>query len=419
MKSFVDAISEAEKVGSQHGKFKALSGIRDNEQRLIVEALNPYRVFHVKKWKRNDNRHAGTDAPIEKFYQLLDNLHDRRLSGNAAVSAVQDTLSWYTPRTAEYLARVLRKDLNCGAKTKTFNKIYPNLKIPIFNVMLAVPMDESYVWRFPTIAEYKYDGQRVIAFVDPNEVEYVTREGRPASFCDGLFDDELTKIATLYGQPLVIDGEVLSKTFQDTMIAKGSSSNKKELKYYVFDWMERREWDKKFTREKQVKRSHDLERIVNTLALNRVIKTESAVLENEDDASNYYAKALENGLEGLIIKDPSAFYQWSRKSAWTKWKPKYQIDLEIIEVIRGKSDGKYRDTCGSIHLKGYDEKTKRKIDTYMGSGLSDRMRDWFWENRNTVPSKTMETECGEFTRAKNSDTWSLRFPVYKKLRDDK
>lgn len=180
MKTFADAIEAAEKVSTKKEKFAALSGIVPSQQRLIVEALNPYRIFHVKKWEDQPKRNINIDSHMDNFYELLDNLHSRKLTGDAARAAVQDTLSWYTWRTAKYLARVLKKDLDCGAQSKTFRKVYPNLKIPTFKVALAKKVDGDFLWKFPCIAETKYDGQRVIAFVSTTGVDYKSRSGKPA-----------------------------------------------------------------------------------------------------------------------------------------------------------------------------------------------------------------------------------------------
>jgi len=396
MKSFADAIEAAEKVSTKKEKFAALSGIVSNQQRLVAEAMNPYRVFNVKKWEDQPERHAKIDSGISSFYALLDNLHSRKLTGDAARAAVQDTLSWYTKRTAKYLARVLRKDLDCGAQRKTFKKIYPNLKIPEFKVMLAEKMTEKYKWKFPCIAEAKYDGQRVVAFIDDDKetVTYLSRAGKPADFCNGLFDEELIELARMedhYG-PLVVDGEVKARTFQESMTAKGRKNDKakKKLRFYAFDWMPLNEWESKRCTTLQAARSEVLYDWIFDGEFKTIVAAKHRVVHSVDDAKKFYREVLKDGDEGLIIKDRMAEYTWKRTSAWTKWKPVITLDLTIVEIIKGK--GKYSNSCGAVRLEGEDE-NGLKIKTRMGTGMSDAVREMLWRKRNKLVGRTMEVEA--------------------------
>jgi DNA ligase-1 len=147
-----------------------------------------------------------------------------------------------------------------------------------------------------------------------------------------------------------------------------------------------------------------------------VTPSDSRWIKSDSELTNYYKEVLKKGGEGLILKNPKSLYQWRRSKSWLKMKPVETFDLRIVEVLRGS--GKFSTTCGSLHLKGSDENGK-KIDTNMGSGLSDADRNFFWKNRESVKGKTIEVECQEMTKAKNADVWSLRFPVYLRMRADK
>ena len=138
-KTFADAILEAEQHSKQAPKFAALAGMTGDDLKLVVEALNPYRVFNVKKfdWPQ---AFANADDTYTRFFDLLNQLHDRTLSGNAARAAIPAVLGCFTERTAKVLARVLLKDLKCGATSSTFEKVYPGLSIPKFELMGAEKM---------------------------------------------------------------------------------------------------------------------------------------------------------------------------------------------------------------------------------------------------------------------------------------
>lgn len=55
MKSFVDAVTKAEKYSTKEGKFKALSNLTEDGKRLIVEALSPYRVLVLRNIKNQNH----------------------------------------------------------------------------------------------------------------------------------------------------------------------------------------------------------------------------------------------------------------------------------------------------------------------------------------------------------------------------
>ena len=130
MKTFVQAIQEAEKFSTKVEKFNALSNMDPLSIKLVEQALNPYRVFNVRKWEKPT--YSNHDDSYQPFLDMLDCLHNRQWTGNAARELVSQILSKYTENTAKYLSRVLNKNLDCGATVTTFEKIYPNLNVPKF-----------------------------------------------------------------------------------------------------------------------------------------------------------------------------------------------------------------------------------------------------------------------------------------------
>ena len=202
MKTLADAIFAAEQTGKKAEKFDALSGLGADDQKLIWECFNPYRVFNVRKYDW-PQAFADSDGSYNIFFELLDQLNDRTLTGNAARNAVTAVLGLYTENTAKALARVLNKDLDCGAGRDSFEKVYPNLNIPRFDLMLAAKIEEKnehrkkgdvvlteavlakkYKLTFPLIAESKYDGNRLVAFVEDGNVSYNSRSGKESSHFD-------------------------------------------------------------------------------------------------------------------------------------------------------------------------------------------------------------------------------------------
>jgi ATP-dependent DNA ligase len=423
-KYFAEAISEAEKWTTDKEKHAAISGMNPDAQRLVFEALSPYRVFGVKKYDE-PKRFAKTMSFQEDytpFFALLDKLHDRELTGNAAREAVTSTLELYSQFTQTYLKRVLNKDLKCNCSEKTFNKIYPGL-IPVFEVMLAAKMDEKYEWKLPALAEAKYDGTRLLAFVENGKVIYYSRSGKPSDFCNGIFDDELVRIEKEVGYPFVMDGEALASSFTETLNAKGSKGKKgsdeakENLRFYCFDMLSMEEWLSQTCERDQMLRSMDIAGLLDD-SFEKLIKSKYRFCHTREEIRAFYDEMLAEGYEGLIIKDPSAMYEWKRSKSWTKWKPVIDVDLKITGFYEGEKGKRTYGTLAGIYVEGYDE-NGNFIKSACGSGFNDIQRREIWDNREKYYGKMVMLEAQELCMAEGrTDEFSLRFPVYVKMRPD-
>lgn len=416
MKSFVEAVTKAEKYSTKEGKIKALSNLTEYGKRLMVEALSPYRVFGVKKYKE-PKAYDATDAQPEMFFELLDKLHSRELTGNAARDMVTRVLSNYTEDTAKILKRVLNKDLKAGFSETTLNKIYPNL-VPTFDVMLAQKKEEDTIITYPCIAEVKYDGQRTIAIVENDVVSYHGRSGKVSFQWEGLFDEELIDISNSIGKPIIVDSEVMGDTFIETINAKSEDnvSAKEKLKFYAFDILTLEEWKNKTCQNTQEVRSRGLDLVISRLGLNKVKKSVWRLCNNAKELDDFYKEVTSAGGEGLIIKDPSGKYEWKRSKLWLKFKPVYTYDGVITGFYLGKPGSKYENTLGGILVEGDDE-NGHHFKTAVGSGFSDEDRDEIWQNQNSYLGKMVEVEAQEMSKSGNE--YSLRFPVFKMWRPDK
>jgi DNA ligase-1 len=101
------------------------------------------------------------------------------------------------------------------------------------------------------------------------------------------------------------------------------------------------------------------------------------VTSDPGDIEAFMEEAIENGCEGLVIKDPDSNYRaGAREFAWIKLKREYRseltdtIDLVIIGAFHGK--GRRAGTFGTYLLAALDE--KREIYTSvakLGTGFSD------------------------------------------------
>lgn len=466
MKSFTEAILATESIGTKVGKFEALSGLDESGKRLLYETENPYRVFGIKKWDK-PSFYASSDPSFDEFFTLLDSLHSRQLTGNAAKVAVTVTLSKYSEQTSLILERVLKKDLKCGAGKTTFESVYPDLNIPGFDIMLCSKIEHSkneqgkiiypkYNWKFPCYGSVKYDGMRLLTLVENGNIEYLSRSGKSADQWNGLFDEELIRMEKLVGEPIVVDGEALAGDFQSTAKAKGSSGDKSGMRFFVFDWMLLSEWKNQNCPNEQLLRSVTLESMVNSLGLKKIVNAKNKILNSIEEATEFYTEVIDLGLpgqdEGLIIKQLNGLYYWDSKKrtqVWAKWKPVIDVDIKIVGVFKGKEHTKNENHLGGFYVEGEDEngnKIKSKVGGFKVN--SKKFKDWIdkfakdrninlqeiydsgvskdeffrtyaWENQDQFIGQTCTVETQELSMAENSEFYSLRFPQFLCLREDK
>src|SRR6267143_772754 len=88
-------------------------------------------------------------------------------------------------------------------------------------------------------------------------------------------------------------------------------------------------------------------------------------------------EAIENGCEGLVVKDPDSTYRaGAREFAWIKLKREYRseltdtLDLVIIGAFHGK--GRRAGTYGTFLLAAYDQRRGNFTSiAKVGTGFSD------------------------------------------------
>ena len=421
MKTFINAVKKAEKVSTKVEKFEALQGLSEIGKILMIEALSAYRVFGVKKYDM-PSEFAREDSDVSFFISLLDGLHSRKITGNAAREAVTNTLGMFTVDTASYLMRVLAKDLKAGFSETTLNKIYPNL-VPTYDVMLAFPVDHTFDWNtWPKLVQIKYNGLRCNAPTSSKEgTRYISRSGKDASHLEGLFDEELMKIRDHLGYDIMPDGESMGSSFKESMKAKGKDnlSAKKNNRFYLFDIMSQEEWDNKNCKMTQKERTALIETLCKDLSLQLILPAESVYVNNRAEVQALYEKAIGEGCEGVMIKDPEGRYEWKRSKNWWKLKPTETFDGVIVgfEEGRGRNSG----TLGALIVEGVLP-TGERWRTAVGTGFKPdkEMRDEIWSNKEKYNDVCVEIKGDpNLSMAEGSDIYSITWPRFSKFRFDK
>ena len=86
------------------------------------------------------------------------------------------------------------------------------------------------------------------------------------------------------------------------------------------------------------------------------------------------------------------------------------MGLEIVDFEPGKAESKFANTLGGLVCRGEDQ--GKLVEVTVGGGYTEELRDEIWQNRDKLRGRIVEIKGDALTLSQNSDTWSLRFPVF-------
>lgn len=390
-------------------------------------ALDNFVTFGVKKIPK----HGGPDGqglPWAVFENLIQSLSNRSLTGNQARAAIELTMSTATQdEWNDWYRRILIKDLRCGITEKTINKILKNFPtiepVPVFECQLAHDgANHSSKIVGPKLLEHKIDGVRVLTIIDRsnNTVSQFSRNGKPLENFPHIVEQLQSQIDK-FPTSIVLDGEVMSSSFQELMkqVHRKSNVKSQDAVLMLFDVIPLGHFVKGHSDLTQVQRKAYLKKLDPILSQLSSIDTIDYLEVNFDEYvgqmqfDEYNQQAIENGLEGIMIKDPNAPYECKRTHHWLKIKPYIEVSLTIVGVEEGT--GRNEGRLGALLCEGIEDNKYIKVN--VGSGFSDQQRQEVWEDREKIIGQVVEIRADAITQSQDDEnTWSLRFPRFEKFR---
>ena len=391
------------------------------------QAYNPFYVFGVRQVSETMGL-VDRPNPWPSFWGLLESLRLRTVTGNTARDSIELMSQEFDSEEWNGLCRrVIIKDLRCGISEKTLNKVLgkSEWKIPIFSCQLAQDSnDHPAKLKGTKRLEVKLDGVRVITVVTSDGLNLFSRNGKPFENFPQIAD-ALTPIleklpsVDLGGRGYVFDGEIVGESFQQLMRQAHRKSDAKTdgMVYHVFDivplpYFREGKWEKD-----QAGRLAHLERFKSQFDTTDCIRimpgmnVDLDTAEGHDVMRRFAEASVEQGYEGIMIKDIDAPYECKRSSAWMKWKPTITVDLNIVGFEEGT--GRNTGRLGAIICEGVDN--DRTIRVNVGSGLSDDDRNEYWGARSNLLGRVVEVQADAVTQNQDG-SYSLRFPRFVRFR---
>lgn len=226
--------------------------------------------------------------------------------------------------------------------------------------MLAHGVDD-YDMVYPCYGQPKLDGFRCIMALDGDELVATTRQGKVYVTVDHI-RDELLPLFQQYPD-LVLDGELYNHDYKadfntlSSLIRKDFKLDKKRLKagvseeeqraelaakqreaiqYHVYDVV-----DPTLSFEARIELVESLLGTVTEPFFETVQVVETMWLGSKNGAENAYEDALEEGYEGLMLRDREAVYQVGKRSKFLlKWKDFETKEFKLLRIEEGNGNWK-------------------------------------------------------------------------------
>jgi DNA ligase-1 len=220
---------------------------------------------------------------------------------------------------------------------------------------------------YPTVAEHKLDGSRLQIHKWGTRIWLYSRRGVEKS--ESL--PEIMDIARKFkAQSTIVDGEVLAMDthgkilpFQSLLRRTSLTKLPKEDGSQSDIGVTIRVFDILFVNGRELAAqplSQRREFLVNVIPSEYLV--DSRACGNEVELMSFYEKALEQGYEGIVVKNLDSTYEFGQRTdGWLKLKPERDtIDCTLIKALRGKGR---RAGLYSSFLMAVKHQTEKKLYT--------------------------------------------------------
>lgn len=406
---------------SRNYKIEQLEKNRDNQLLIHVVrlALDPFTQFYIRKipeytFVGEDSEHQTC---LEMAVENLFFLSNRDVTGNAAIAHLRAILSGLPPDDAKVIERVIQKDLKCGVNISTANAVWTDLIVD-YPVMLCSPFEQKLVDKitFPAAVQLKMDGMRFNAIVRSGKVEFRSRNGKEIQLLGNLekeFAELAGDIDCVFDGELLVkkDGKILDRQTGNGILNKANkgtiSTKEAELVHAtVWDVIPYIQFTDGYCGVPYGTRFGSLQ--VMDLP-EKIGLVEHTVVPDMEWANKLFQGYLEQGQEGIILKDLNGVWENKRAKHQIKFKGELECDLKVVAVEEGT--GKYTGLLGAIVCESADG----VIRVNVGSGFNDEHRKTYGKD---LVGKIVAVKYNARIKNKAGEE-SLFLPIFVEVRDDK
>ena len=263
------------------------------------------------------------------------------------------------------------------------------------NIMKCYPFEEKRLakWRPPFIVQPKYDGIRCRAVSTQAGYILLSSEENP------IFSVPHINIALNNWQPgTELDGELYCHNMSFEEIVSRTSrttnlhSDYESIQYHIFD---------EVVGGSQIERTTHISEYQVKYPL---VISPFWLCNNLEEILKAYDEILNQGYEGIIVRNIDAPYERKRSTWVMKFKPKKEDTYEIIGFTEEiDKDGSPKDSLGALVCSSGDGKTFN-----VGTGFTSEQRKHLWEGQDFLRGAKARVKYQHIT----SGNKVPRFPVF-------
>ena len=427
-----------EKIKNENSTNKKIEILKQNKnnnllKKILFYTYNNLYNFYIKKIP-NVKSHSNLTIESEEVWNLLDDLRQRKITGNFARDKVKFILEKLNEKDAEIFTKILKKDMKIGINRKTINKVWNNL-IPEIPYMGARAFNEKDFNKLLNQVEYlyaevKYDGEFVNIINENGNIKTLSRNGKDI-YLEHLFDikegyvltgELLVKNVDRYTSNGIINslkqinekiklGTIKTKELDDFYKRYGKLPEDIEKDIYVVVWdcIPYEEWIKGKWEVQLYKRR----KILKDFIKDNIHLVEYKIVKTKEEIFEYYYKKLQDGEEGIILKDPNSIWKDGKYKEIQKFKNVIELDLKIVDYKYGTIGSKYENVINRLVLETEDGKLKTTA-----SGISEEMMNYLTKEKDNLKNKIVVIKCNGISKNKEGE-YSLLHPRIEYIRDDK
>ena len=447
-------LKEMNESNSSNYKLDVLKKYSDNE--LLKRVLKmTYDKVQYTFGVTMKNVRAGSSENTQTLDWALDILENkintREVTGNVAISTVENILEQLSESDRSVFERILGRDLKINCGRTQINKIFKDLitkqlycRCDIYGKKTA----KNINFTNGAIIEKKSDGTFKETSVSET-VDIVSRSGEQyimkkfeSIFSDapkGVYIGEMTVelddklyakiMPAMWKKNPKKAQEIEEKYNRGWKILDRSTGNglinsddipEDNITYELWDFIPFEEYKIASTKDKKNKskmtyseRFDLLKENVNLINNPQVQVIEHYIVYDLKEALSYVTNWMNLGYEGGVLKDWSMIFEDGTSKHQLKLKLEIELDLRIIEFVEGNKGSKNEEYFSAIVI-GNDEGT---IRTQIGvTTMTEDTRNWFHENRENVIGEIMEVLCNDITIGAGKEQYALSHGRYVQMR---
>jgi len=263
---------------------------------------------------------------------------------------------------------------------------------------------------FPAYVQRKYDGIRCISYMKNDELILESRKGIPFQNFN-LLKNKLSELFKILPPNFYFDGELYTNKLDFEVISGLIRLSEKKctekdileinkIEYHIYDFVD---LDHKELIYKD--RYLFLKDFLTKNNCDKCMQVETILINNLNEIKSYHDKFVQEGYEGIMIRDISGVYETNKRSKYLqKFKEFMEEEFKIVGFHEGTGDEK-----GSIVWDCITEDGKTFAVRPKGTFES---RKELFNNGNTYIGKLLTVIFQEYSADKVP-----RFPVGKGVRD--